>query len=73
MNIFFILATIIYRLEEILYGPYSYIYILITIFTCIPLIFINLYNGKKGKDIKWLLYLFYPIHLLIFYVLNVLL
>lgn len=26
------------------------------------------YNGKKGKSIKWLTYLFYPIHLFILYI-----
>lgn len=34
------------------------------IFSLIP---ICLYNGKKGKDTKWLLYAFYPIHLLILF------
>ena len=29
------------------------------------LIFINLYNNKKGKNIKYLLYIFYPLHLII--------
>lgn len=30
-------------------------------FSLIP---INMYNGKKGKDLKYLFYLFYPAHLL---------
>ena len=30
-------------------------------------LFIGLYNGKKGNDSKYLLYLFYPLHLLLLY------
>jgi len=31
------------------------------------LILIMLYNNKKGKDLKWLFYIFYPAHMLILY------
>lgn len=66
-SIAFILATTIkYLIIIFKYGLYdAYIYLLIC--TIIPIIFINLYNGKKGKDTKYLLYLFYPIHLLLIY------
>lgn len=66
-SIAFILATTIkYLIIIFKYGLYdAYIYLLIC--TIIPIIFINLYNGKKGKDTKYLLYLFYPIHLLFIY------
>ena len=34
------------------------------------LIIITLYNGKKGKNLKYFFYCFYPIHMLIFYLIN---
>ena len=40
--------------------------------TAIPLIFICLYNGKKGRNTKHLLYLFYPIHLFLIYLITLL-
>ena len=39
-------------------------------FSLIP---INMYSGKKGKDLKYLFYLFYPVHLLVlFFLINML-
>lgn len=63
---FIIAVTINYLIPIIKYGFYN-IYLYLYIFTLIPIIFISLYNGKKGKDTKYLLYLFYPIHLLLIY------
>lgn len=67
MSFAFIICTIIYYLKNLLYSSNFEIYLLIILFTCLPIIFINLYNNKKGKDTKYFLYLFYPIHLLILY------
>lgn len=41
---------------------------LISVFALIP---IKYYNGKKGLNIKWLFYIFYPTHLLIIYSIKV--
>ena len=69
MNIGFILCTTIYYLKNMLICNK---YTLIFVFTLIPLIFINLYNNKRGKNLKYILYIFYPAHLLIFYALSLL-
>lgn len=45
-------------------------YFFIILFCILSLIPINLYNTKKGKNIKYLLYIFYPLHLLILYFIN---
>ena len=39
--------------------------------TILSLLFINLYNNKKGKNIKYLLYIFYPLHLIILSILKI--
>lgn len=55
-----------YGLKIILYGFYvEYLYLAVA--TMFPIIFIALYNGKQGYKIKYLLYLFYPLHLLALY------
>ena len=41
-----------------------------TVLGCVPLLF---YNGKKGRGLKWLFYVFYPVHLVILVVLRCLL
>ena len=60
-----IIACTIKNLINIL--KYGQVYILITIFTILAIIPICLYNGKQGYKIKYLLYAFYPFHLILFY------
>ena len=77
MTITFILSAIMrYYIPLIKYGlPFSYLlsvnkYSLCMYFTCLSIIPILFYNNKKGKDAKYLFYIFYPLHLLILALLN---
>lgn len=65
MNISVIILTFIYYAPYLMASNFNLMYIGLFICSSIPLIFINLYNGKKGKDQKMLFYIFYPVHLLI--------
>lgn len=40
------------------------------IFYLIPIIFIMMYNGKLGKKTKYFYYTFYPVHMLILYLIS---
>lgn len=60
------LCIIRYGINIFLYG-FHIEYIYRALATMLPIIFIWLYNGKQGYKIKYLLYLFYPLHLLLLY------
>lgn len=69
MNIFFGVTTFINYLYY--FAKTSRIeYLLIFLFCTLSLIPINLYNGKKGKSIKYFLYVFYPLHLIVLYLIK---
>lgn len=44
---------------------FNYIHMYLAIFTFLAIIPILLYNGKQGLKAKYLLYIFYPLHLAI--------
>lgn len=70
MNLSFIFIVLIYFSKNLINSNFDYRYILLCICTIVPLIFMNLYNGNKGKNIKYVLYFFYPVHLFILYLLE---
>lgn len=79
MSIVFVISVVVnFSLPLIKFGvPFSYLFLgnkysLLMYFTCFAIIPILLFNGKKGKDAKYLFYIFYPTHLLILTLLSVL-
>jgi len=79
MSISFVIATLAKYIVPIIdFGLINILYVfstinlysLLCISTCMALIFILSYNGKKGRDSKYFLYVFYPVHLIILYLLN---
>lgn len=76
----FDIVTLIHYLLRIIYSILEYgkqytdyfldFYFPLCLCTILSSIFIYLYNEKKGHDSKYLLYLFYPLHLLLIYMLS---
>ena len=72
MCLAFALITILKYLPNIINHPtVANTYINCILFTCISLIPICIYNGKQGPKTKYLFYAFYPVHLLILWLLNI--
>lgn len=68
-NIAFIVATIIkYSINILMYGN-AFVYLLLAICTISSIVVIDAYNGTQGRKIRYLLYVFYPLHLFVIYLL----
>lgn len=68
MSILYILTVIVYYLVNELNIFVNVNAMIYAICTILPLIFILMYNGKKGRDDKRLFYYFYPVHLIVIYI-----
>lgn len=66
---FFALLLIKFLPNIITYNFY-YKYVMLLFCTFAAIVPILLYNGKQGKKIKYFLYVFYPVHLLVLYFVN---
>ena len=64
-----LVISIKYLYRILVYGQTGNLnyYIFNWICTLIPAFIVLLYNGKKGPSLKWFFYIFYPLHLLLFY------
>lgn len=71
MSLLYILSCFIKYLPNLLKYNFHYIYLLLLFGTTFSIFFIIAYNGKQGKKIKYFLYIFYPLHMLILYFINV--
>lgn len=70
MNISMIILTTIFFLPNLMASSFHRYYIILTLCTFLPLIFISLYNGKKGKNYKLSFYIFYPVHFIVLCLIN---
>lgn len=68
---YIIITTVYYIVSYYKYMPLQY-FIATLIGGFIPLGIMLLYNGKKGKGLKYLFYAFYPVHLIILVLIKVL-
>lgn len=67
LSISFIIATISRYASYVYSSNFHQKYIFLCLCTILSLVFILFYNGKKGRNTNYILYLFYPIHLLLIY------
>lgn len=65
---FLVICTAKYIIPYVQSG-FNLIYLVLALCTFLPIVFITSYKGKQGPNIKYLLYIFYPLHLLLLYLL----
>ncbi len=68
--IFSLLVLLNYGIPYLQCFDFNYIFYILSALT--SLIFINLYNNKQGPKLKYLFYIYYPLHLYILWVIQLL-
>ena len=68
------ISTFVYYLifSPAIFLNYIY-YFLVIVFYIIALLIINLYNNQQGLKVKYILYFFYPVHLILLYFMHIIL
>lgn len=70
----FVIALLLHSLNTLLVSGFTDFFNYVGLFSLLNIIFIVLYNGQKGKlKLQWLFYWFYPLHLLVLYLISTLL
>ena len=69
MTIAFLVLCIAKYIIPYVQSGFNLIYLVLALCTFVPIVFITSYKGKQGPKIKYLLYIFYPLHLLLLYLL----
>lgn len=69
---FYILYTILYYFISFIEFNFGKIlfYMPYIVFSCFPIIFMILYNNKLGRKIKYFYYWFYPVHLILLFIIS---
>lgn len=67
MTIAFLLAVFLKYSILLIQNNFYYVYYILALFTSFSIVPILLYNKKQGKNIKYLFYIFYPMHLIFLY------
>lgn len=68
LSIFIVMATCVSDYQ--MYQETGNILYIISNFATLAIIPIAFYNGKKGKNAKYIFYIFYPAHLLLLFIIN---
>ena len=67
---YIILCFIKYIPDIIEHPAYYQIYLNLAFFTSLPIILISFYNNKQGPKLKYLFYIFYPLHFIILWAIH---